>query len=146
MARRYKSSTGRRARSYSRYTPANPRTHKGNRVVRPETPAISERFPDRRISRRVESSEGFANSRIYRDELQARHRNRRSAMSKPREAAKRGLPAALMPLRRPDENAPNNQATRSVCTRKKATRRAVIIATGHGGINNARKYKKHRKC
>lgn len=146
MARRFKSSIARRAKSYSRYTPRNPRTYKGNRVVRPETPTISERFPDRRISRRVESGEGFKNTRIFRNELHARHRIRRAAMSKPREAAKRGLPAALMPVRRTDENAPDNQATRSVCTRKKASRRAVIIATGYGGINNARKYKKHRKC
>jgi hypothetical protein len=32
------------------------------------------------------------------------------------------------------------------CAVSKQTRRAVIIATGHGGRNNVKEYRRHKKC
>lgn len=75
--------------------------------------------------------------------LQDRPRNRRDSLQ--RAATRRRVPKLVLSTRLRDEDAPSNKAT-SVCARKKSTRRAVVIANGYGGINNARQYRKHKSC
>lgn len=59
-------------------------------------------------------------------------------------AKKSRLPPTFLPLSRRNEK--TNQSKATPCARKKETRRSVIIATGHGGINKARNYRKQKPC
>jgi hypothetical protein len=79
------------------------------------------------------------------NKLSAQSRNRRANL-RPQRRAEPRLSAGVVPVSRFNEHASRVETTRSVCTRKKEARRAVIIATGHGGINGQRQYKPRRKC
>lgn len=74
-------------------------------------------------------------------------RNRRTALRSRGDATKTGLPSAVLSLAKPDERSRRNSTkASSPCARKKTTRRSVILATGHGGINRVKKYAQHRRC
>lgn len=59
-------------------------------------------------------------------------------------AARKRMSPALVSTRTLNENA--RPKTPAKCARKKAARRAVIIATGRGGINGAKRYRQHERC
>jgi len=63
----------------------------------------------------------------------------------PKRAANRRVQNPRLPTRRDNEDASSKKTT-PVCARSKASRRAVLIAVGKGGINNQRNYRKHKKC
>lgn len=54
------------------------------------------------------------------------------------------LSTGLVSTRPADENARTRSSKR--CTRSKAERRGVILATGYGGINGATNYRRSKKC
>lgn len=59
-----------------------------------------------------------------------------------------GLSPSAVPISRRDAREDRKKGYRSLCQKKASTRRAVIIATGHGGLNGVRTYKKQEtnKC
>lgn len=74
-------------------------------------------------------------------------RNRRALLQQPTyRPTKRRLSERLVPARPHNEDAPQGTTRQKVCTRKKAARKAVIIATGYGGINHSRNYKDRQSC
>ena len=74
------------------------------------------------------------------------NQRRRDALHKQRNrAAASRLSAGLVPARTHNEDA-SSRKTAGLCRRSKEERRAVIIATGKGGINGARVYRARRKC
>jgi len=117
------------------------------RVDRPRT-TLRARPGRRRLASLTLRGRSSPGPRIARDRLPDGLLYRRDSLrgNAERRSTNKGLPTSVLSLRRRDENASDNQTTRSVCTRKKATRRAVLIATGYGGINGARQYKEHKKC
>lgn len=112
--------------------------------------ATAKRVRTRRTKRRVLSGAepgGYPLiERKRRDRVPDRLGERRRGDLRRNRRARQGLSPVLVSVRRTDENASGRQTTRSVCTRKKAARRAVIIATGYGGRNGARRYKRQEKC
>lgn len=107
--------------------------------------AIPSRRPVRRLSDTTEPSRTIERVRERRNHVPDRLRDRRAGLHAQRRT-REGLPVGVMPARRLNENASRRETRPSLCTRKKETRRAVIIATGHGGVNNSRNYKEHKKC
>jgi hypothetical protein len=109
-----------------------------------QSPALSPRRTDRGLPAALEPSRVISRPRRTRnrllDDAGRRSRLRSQRSSRPR------LSAGLVQARRADGNASARQTRQSLCTRKKATRRAVIIATGHGGINGKRNYARRKKC
>lgn len=149
MRRRKSRSTGARARKYSGPARQGPRAVPGTRRSTPRretrtSPLVSSRRSHRRLSGTPEPSAGLALTRRRRDGLPDRLRNRRAALYAQRRT-REGLPLGVLSTRRPDENASSGKTRRSLCTRKKAARRHMIIATGYGGRNGVRTYKKERK-
>lgn len=71
--------------------------------------------------------------------------DRRDPVRQSRKTARKGMPSGLVLASRRDGDAPKNEATK-VCARRKASRRAVIIATGYGGRNGFRRRKEARSC
>lgn len=59
-----------------------------------------------------------------------------------------GLSTASVPVSRRNAREDRKAGVRSLCQKKASARRAVIIATGHGGLNGVRTYKKKEtnKC
>lgn len=110
-----------------------------------QSKALSTRRRVNRLSRNVESSRGIEGSRRRRNKLQARPRKRRNALRTLGRAPLR-LSPALVQVQRPYENASDKQTKRRLCTRKKEARRGVILATGHGGINGKKNYRRHQRC
>lgn len=100
----------------------------------------------RRVSGRTVTSRRVASSWQTRNQLRDPTRIRRARVLSQRGRTRARLSPALMPVRRSNENASRNETTRSVCTRKKQARRAVIIATGYGGRNGRRDYRQRSKC
>lgn len=147
MPKRKRASTGARG-ARSRRPPRRP-VPTARRVSprrRPEqSTTVSARRTVRRVSRHAVSTrlpesprkrgDGLSDFRSGRTSLHARRR------------ARTGLPAPVLSLRRRNENASSKKTTRSVCSRKRAARRAVIISTGYGGRNGATNYRKEdKKC
>lgn len=62
-----------------------------------------------------------------------------------RKRTKKRMPRGMVSAPTRNENAPARKAT-NVCARKKSEKRAVILATGYGGINGRRNYKEHTSC
>lgn len=79
-----------------------------------------------------------------RDEMPGERRYRGDRMRRSKAGA--GLQATRLQMLRPRRTASRKATTPGVCTSKKETRRAVIIANGYGGINNARNYRRHERC
>lgn len=153
MRRKSRGSTGRRPSTFKqarrRAEPLNPpnRLHTSGRgEARRTTPSVLARPTRSRIHTSSRTLRSLESQRRIRDQLQPRHRKRRTPMSRPRQATQRGLPTGSMPLRRTNENASDQQTTRSVCTRTKDAKRAVILALGYGGKNGYTNYSNHRKC
>lgn len=107
--------------------------------------AVRSRRSVRRVLTSSEPSVGLTLARKDRDKMPSRRRNRRAGMST-RRLTDEGLPAGILSLRRSNENASANQTRRSLCTRKKAARRHMIIATGYGGRNGVKNYRRQDKC
>lgn len=137
QGRRYKTRAHGRKNQNSRRAPPRQRQQQ-------ETPVRSRRTV-RRVSRPIERGESFDRSRDRGNKMPVGHRNRRNSMHSQRQP-QIGLPSSLLPTRYPNENASNNKTTRSVCTRKKAARRHMIIATGYGGKNGFTDYKEDKSC
>lgn len=150
MRRRSRRSTGARARNYrdasaSRGAPGSVSTR---RDTTRGTLGQMEAFPKRRSERRVpytvirsrsSGREGRSGDELYHAPL------RRNRVLSQRSTGPR-LSASLVPVRRANENASGDQTRPGLCTRKKAARRAVIIATGYGGKNGFRDYKPKEIC
>lgn len=98
----------------------------------------------RRLDKTPERSRSLIRESLTRNRLPDRLRDRRDNLHGRKPVI--GLPSAVLQERRLNENASRQKTTRSVCTRKKETRRAVIVANGYGGINNVRDYRSHQKC
>jgi hypothetical protein len=150
MRRRGGGSTGRsRSRSSKTIHRQNTRirSNRNGSTVQRERPrrAVRKKTANLTAPVRVERRRRVENTHPIRDRVPGRRVHRGASVRAQRSPRKR-LSAGLLPLRRPNENASRQQTTRSVCARKKETRRAVIIANGHGGINNANRYRRHRKC
>lgn len=107
--------------------------------------ALRMRRANRRPTLAARASRSIDGTRPERDPLSPGPLIRRATLRGPL-STRTGLPTTLMHARRSNENASGNKTRPSLCTRKKAARRAIIIATGHGGRNNARNYKEHKKC
>lgn len=158
MRKRSKGSTGRRRSIFDRrgrsiFHPARKgnlstaiRRRSRRRNAGDSRNTVYTRSARRRLSDFPERSRRSASARQARDELPVRPGKRRNKMRQSRQGAARGLSPVALSLRRNNENASDLQTTRSVCTRKKATRRAVIIANGYGGINGFKDYKPNKRC
>lgn len=59
---------------------------------------------------------------------------------------KEGLPVALLRTRKRDEKQDSMATKNRLCKRKKEVRRAVILASGRGGINHSRNYRRSKTC
>lgn len=161
MARRSRGSTGQRRRSYRSRARQSPQrsedawqrdlsTSRRGAGRRGEPRRTLETVRERRSARQTRTivSRGRRDQspRRNRDELQTGRKHRRANLRTSRENTARRLPRSSLPVFRRNENASDPQTTRSVCTRKKQARRAVIIATGYGGVNNQRNYRRHKQC
>ncbi len=82
---------------------------------------------------------------VYPDKQRSTNWLRRTQMQRA-EAARMGVRTAKLPSQRRNGNASENQTRPYRCATKKSTRRAIILATGHGGRNNVRLYKKRKPC
>lgn len=71
--------------------------------------------------------------------------NRRGYMQARADAPRR-LPKSALPMATTNANAHRSKMPATPCARKKSARRAVIIATGYGGINKAKQYRRHKSC
>ncbi len=142
MPKRSRKSTGRRTKSSSKR-----RSRRGTASRREPTAetAVRQRRSDRHLPSASELRRTPLRSRTERDTMPVRARDRRNRL-RPSKRARRRLSHLGLSLRRPNENASDNQTALRVCTRKKETRRAVIIATGHGGINGQRNYRRRKSC
>lgn len=99
-----------------------------------------------RLEKRNRAAEKAADTRRQRTQaMPGRLQDRRSAMHKSPSRTSRRMSAGLLPARKRNEDASEKKTT-TVCARNKASRRAVLIAMGYGGINHSRKYKEHKKC
>lgn len=143
MRKRKGSSTGRRARSYK--TTRSPST-RGKHTKTAH--AVSVRRTTRRVYSPAIRSRDSQSLRTNRENgLHSGLRHRGTAvLARSKSAPARRLPQSVLSSRSLHENASSRKTTRGVCTRKKQERRAVIIATGYGGINNARNYRRQKKC
>ena len=158
MRRRGKGSTGRRPSTYKQASARQSRSawQRAVQATRPRPPrrgiarhesnAIPSRRRRGRVSRIPERSRNSQTPRRTDNELRTRTRFRRTRVRASGKTAARGLPAGSLSLRRDNENASEKQTTPRVCTRTKATRRAVIIAKGYGGRNGFKDYKQHKRC
>lgn len=72
--------------------------------------------------------------------------NRRRRLQASKLQARTRLSGTILPARRNNEDAPLQKASRTLCARSKAARRAVIIATGYGGKNGRTRYAPHQRC
>lgn len=142
MRSRSRKSTGRRTRGSSV-------SRRAGRTAPRRQPTAREPLRPRRSNRYVfdtaERRRPAQRSRPSRDTVPVRKRDRRNRLRSSERTRRRLSPLAVS-ARRTNENASDSQTTRSVCTRKKATRRAVIIATGYGGRNGARNYSRRKSC
>lgn len=159
MRRRSRSSTGKRRRSSKRRPSVQPgrrktptRLGEGQRLsprggVTRKRQTISERRAARPILGRTKSSPSVTTStRAARNAVSRRPDNRRTAVRRKIHTRKERLPALLVSGSRANENASDSQTKKILCTRKKQARRSVIIATGHGGINHQRNYRRRNPC
>lgn len=143
MRKRKRGSTGAKAR---RYEPATqPARSDSPRRRHGASSLVPSRRPLDRIRSRTERRRRTIVSRTLRDDVPGQRQFRRDDLQ-PRRRSRSGLPATTLSLRRPNENASREKTSGKLCTRKKEVRRAVIMATGYGGINNARNYRKHEQC
>jgi hypothetical protein len=156
MARRPKNSTGRRRSNFrnkttihrrqkaSVATTARRRNTPRRRLGSTATP-LSKRRTQTRLLAVIERRGSTETPRPNRNKLQNPTRHRRTPVRTLRGTRPR-LSTTLLPVRGTNENASGVQTKRSLCTRKKQARRAIVIATGHGGINHANKYRRQKKC
>lgn len=115
------------------------------RSLREPDQALAARRGDRRVHRRPIGRRTLIGAGVAGDGMPTGHRQRRANLQSQRKP-RSGLSPASLSLRRTDAPASRVETTRSVCTRKKEARRAVIIATGYGGINNQTNYRKRKSC
>lgn len=142
MPRKKRTGSGSRRRRSStragpeRAAPARARAERYTRRQRSsDEPASLERRRDPTLSRRTRTQR-----------MQRRFLDRGAALRSRRgTATKSGLPKRLLPARTLNEDAPSGKAA-GVCRRAKETRRSVIIATGYGGVNGFRDYKRRKSC
>lgn len=89
----------------------------------------------------------FADTSVRRtSRVSSRLRDRRARVLASRKtAATKRVPSSVVSTLRAHEDAPRKSAAKA-CTRRKETRRAVIMATGYGGRNGVRRYAKRRPC
>lgn len=142
MRKRSRGTSGARARRYRRNKTARrgtPRRRLGQMEIVPKRRTYAG------ISLAAVASRSVAGKRKSSDKVPGRSQDRRASLRASRQN-RAGLPVTLVPASRAHANASDKQTRRSLCTRKKAARRAVIIATGHGGINHVRKYRRRAKC
>ncbi len=147
MRRKRKGTTGRRPSTFSqakRNIQATGRNSARRGGARNKAPSVYARRATRQLPDTPERSRRASRKRKARNQLPDGVRHPGVLVRKKRATGR--LPQRLVPLRRNNENASDNQTTRSVCTRKKASRRAVIIANGYGGRNGYKSYRPHSSC
>lgn len=126
-------------------------TRQSGRTVASRRKALAgeSRYQKRRLGRTVRRStdESPGETRTQAVSRRAGLRVRRSILRPDRKKTSVArLPELVLSARPFDENAHRKTDARQVCARKKQQRRAVIIATGSGGINHAKRYRSHSKC
>lgn len=131
-----------RKRTRSRRAPQGFERGTSTRVATPAPRAVRRSLREK-IRARREAIERAGGTREY--GLPALSRDRGDRLSSPTQPAQHRLQARKLPARTRNADAPSRKAAVS-CKRAKSERRAVIIATGHGGINNARNYRARSKC
>lgn len=152
MRRKFKNSTGRKRRSSRRpsHRPGRRPTPSGRvstrGAVTRKKKALSERRASRPVLGTAKPSRSIKTSRPTRNRLPDRPSDRPKNMLRDRPAKRQGLSSGTLQIRRANENASGQQTRQSLCTRTKQTKRAVIIATGYGGINNQRNYRSRKPC
>lgn len=111
------------------------------------------RRPSERVSRirPIEWEEDLPQrkgTRLRRDKVQTRSAYGRDSLpARKKRAQKSGLPSAVVLVRPENARKDRRQADKKTpCAARKQIRRAVIIAKGHGGINRAKNYRRHKKC
>lgn len=144
MRRRNKRSTAAKRRNSRKNQEARPNTTRR----RPEQArSVLARRTTGRLSDSLIRGRRTEGPRKITDRVLDRHRDRRAPLRPQLETSRqKRLSGSSMPVRRDNAYASARQTRQSLCTRKKAARRAVIIATGHGGINNVRNYRRQSKC
>lgn len=145
MRRRSGRRTERRTRSFSKRAVRKARRSTSRGEDTRKSGALRARRNKRVVPDVSERRRRPGRKRETRNEVSRRDSDRRPAVRTQRTTARRLSPGGLF-LGRRNENASSRKTTRSVCTRKKAARRAVIIASGYGGRNGARNYKRHESC
>lgn len=100
--------------------------------------------PQRKVSRDVGVRKSTDSPRQARNRLSTQRRDRRDPLQSQRRLVK-GLSPMVLPERKPHANATSKSSRQSLCARKAKARRAVIIATGYGGINGVRTYKRRNQ-
>ena len=149
MPKRRAGSTGRQRATYSSYN--KPRRQSGSpKTSRPSDPLEDEvrrrkpRATQKPLATSNRSRDTPRPSRPGTIRLSNRPLNRRGKMQPPKPSPARRLPASLVSARKTNEDASSRKTTK--CTQKKNVKRAVIIATGYGGINKAKRYKERKPC
>lgn len=89
----------------------------------------------------------FATIRTRRpdDEVRFGRPGRRDLRARKKAAVHR-VSRGILPMATRTEDASASRSTRSVCTRRKQVRRAVILANGKGGLHGRRQIRRSRKC
>ncbi len=147
MARSTRRRTGRRTRSYNR-RPARISQTEDTTGTRQYDPA-SAGAPRRSTRAAIRKSRGAASELAPRkkraQKVLARRSKRRTDLQSHnlRHRPTRRLQTALLSTPRRDENA---RSPKIRCARNKTDRRAVLLATGYGGINHGKNYRKHKRC
>lgn len=140
---RRKGSKRRTRRSVSR------RSAESRRVQQTETPSRRVDRTARKIGWQTpeQSPSRGKSPRKKRDILHIRPGLRRDILRPRKKSTTAGLSPALVLSRRGDARQDRSETQdRTSCARRKDERRAVIIATGYGGINRAKDYRRQTKC
>ena len=161
MPRRKGKSTGRRTKGYSQNRPRwdSPGrrpdiSERNRRRARRAVPSTAEkpvltRRRKRRISRSPESARA---AQIPRRNLRRGLRQDglldggTTLQVRQNRTPSRRMPRGILPPRSLDASTRRMATTQGVCAAKKDTRRGVLIATGYGGVNGFRNYRKHSRC
>lgn len=98
-----------------------------------------------RVNRAVRHGESARRERASGMQGQRLH-GRAGLQASRRRSSGRRLPEGVVPAFLSDARKKDSAVSRRTCAGKKQVRRAVIIATGYGGVNGAREYARRKSC
>ncbi len=145
MARRSRNSTGRRTRSYNRRAARNVRGTLGTRRKDPSSEGAPRRSTTTIQSALRKRKTKMAERPKRTSPVRTTPADRRTPVHpyKLKKRSTRRLQAGVVSTPNRNENA---RSSKIRCARNKVERRAVLLAMGHGGINDFKKYRSHKKC